>query len=93
MAETTTKINIIGNKRKGTAARLTTFSNGWTVETWWNRSARSWVIQIKDNDGNQRGTFDLDPSGPAQYVGSSDSALICHFAANDLVMKEFGGAK
>lgn len=30
-------------------------SNGGTVELWYNRDIRFWVLQVKDVDGNQTG--------------------------------------
>ena len=32
-----------------------TLSNGYTVDTWWDRQSRNWITQILDSEGNQQG--------------------------------------
>jgi hypothetical protein len=64
---------IIRDKKTRSAKRVTVFSNGWTVETYWNwrRDVMSWVTQIKDADGNLRDVIDGDLRGThAMYAGS-----------------------
>ncbi len=42
----------------------------FTVETWFDRSSRNWITQIKDLDGNQ--------VGDAMFAGRRDSAAVNH---------------
>lgn len=42
----------------------------FTVETWFDRSSRNWITQIKDLDGNQ--------VGDALFAGRRDSAVVNH---------------
>ena len=44
--------NIAHDKRTGRGARFTTLTNGWTVETYYNRHLRSFCTCVKDSDGN-----------------------------------------
>jgi hypothetical protein len=43
-------------------------ANGNTVEFWYSRSVRSWVVQVKDAEGNQ--------VGDAHYVYSKQEACV-----------------
>lgn len=42
---------IASDKRTGKAARFTTLTNGWTVETYYNRSVVSFCTCVKDDTG------------------------------------------
>lgn len=43
-----------------------------TVDVWYDRNSRSWVVQTKDHEGNQTGP-NLD--GTAVYVATRDEAV------------------
>lgn len=81
-------MKVLSDKKKGVAARMTRFDNGWTVETWWNRSARSWVIQVMDENRNQLATHNLELGGDTQYVGTPKGAKLTHAGAIELIIKE-----
>ena len=51
-------------------ARLDRFPNGFTVETWYDRSSRNWITQTKDAEHNQ--------IGDATYSGNQLSARFAH---------------
>jgi hypothetical protein len=50
----------------------------FTVETWFDRSSRNWITQIKDLDGNQ--------VGDALFAGRRDSAVVNHSDAVALAL-------
>lgn len=51
-------------------ARLETFPNGFTVETWYDRRSRNWITQTKDAEGNQ--------VGEASFGGDQITARLNH---------------
>lgn len=45
-------------------------SNKLLVDTWYDRTSRNWITQIKDAEGNQVGS--------ALFAGNRSSAIINH---------------
>jgi len=79
------EVKIISDEKKYTP-RMTKFSNGWSVETWRNHEAKAWVVQIKNSEGYQVGTHDLDPTGETSYEYRSSFAKKVHEGAIHLVL-------
>jgi hypothetical protein len=67
---------IKSDKRTGRGARFTTFNNGWTVETYYNRSVVSFCTCVKD----EKGHFVLAENGDDlyQYAGGVSWARSNH---------------
>lgn len=68
---------ISSDKGKGHTKRLTTFSTGHTIETWYDKSSKNWVTYAKSPDSRQLGAAD--------YNGNKDSAKFAH----EQMVKEF----
>ena len=41
---------------------LTTFADGQSVYTWYDRQSRIWITQLKDSGGNQIGNAEFSPN-------------------------------
>jgi hypothetical protein len=75
--------------RSGKGNHWAMFSNGWTVETWWNRSARVWTTEIKDAGGYTRNVNDLSLGGElAEHALTAKWAEMNHAEAVALVIEK-----
>lgn len=52
---------------------VVTLADGGSLDLWYNREARSWVLQRKDRDGNQTGP---GHDGEASYHGRREGAIL-----------------
>lgn len=87
-------MKIKSDKRTGKAARLTTFENGWTIETWWDAHCRDFCTQVKDSDYYERDPESLMDFGVSTLrAGTMTWAKMNHEDLVKYFQKCFGGTK
>lgn len=58
---------------------LTTFADGQSVYTWYDRQSRNWITQLRDSQKNQIGN--------AEFSGNKKSANITHKYVSSLIQE------
>lgn len=81
------QVSITTDVKRGRAARMTTFNNGWTIETRWDKYAHAWITQIRDAEGycRDKDTLNAWLSEPS-YTPHFKIARIAHTNAIEQVL-------